>query len=164
MSENTDLCSIRIALLLVLTGLLFGIAMGIGFGVNEDYFKDYINTGIAANPEVHDQKSAGKIWRYAQRAHFHSTGIAAFSLGLVILVGMSSMRRGMKKTSSILVGLGALYPLSWFSMFILAPAIGRSAAHSHILTELITYVSIIGLLAGLALLLGNLFLGMFKAE
>jgi len=163
-SENSDLSSVRIAILLVLASLLFGIVMGIGFGVNEDYFKDYINTGIAANPEVHDQKSATKIWRYAQRAHFHSTGIAAFSLGLVILIAMSSMKRGMKKTSSILVGLGSLYPLSWFSMFMLSPAIGRSAAHNHILTELFTYVSIGGLLAGLALLLGNLFLGMFRAE
>ncbi len=164
MSENSGLNSIRIALVLVLAGLLFGIAMGIGFGANEDYFKDYINIGIAANPDVHSKSSAGKIWRYAQRAHFHSTGIAAFSLGLVILIALSSMKQGMKKTSSILVGLGGLYPFSWFSMFLLAPAIGRSAAHNHILTEMITYVSIIGLLTGIALLLGNLFLGLFKAD
>ena len=145
--------------MLVLAGLLFGVAMGIGFGVNEDFFKEYISNGIAANPEVHDQKSATKIWRYVQRAHFHSTGIAAFSLGLVILIALSSMKQRIKTVSSILVGMGALYPFSWLSMFILAPAIGRSAAHSHILTELFTYVSISGLLAGIGLLLGHLFFG-----
>ncbi len=75
MSGNSGLISIRTASVLVMAGLLFGIVMGIGFGVNEDYFKDYINRGIAANPEVHDQKSAAKTWRYAQRAHFHSTSL-----------------------------------------------------------------------------------------
>lgn len=164
MTGSACLDSVKIALVLVLAGLLFGIAMGIGFGVSEDAFKGYISAGITANPDVHDQKSAAKIWRYAQRAHFHSTGIAAFSLGLVILIALSSMKQRMKTLSSILVGLGALYPFSWLMMFLLAPEIGRSAAHRHILTELFTYTSITGLVAGMGLLLGHLFLGWFRAE
>ncbi|GJL66153.1 MAG: hypothetical protein NPIRA05_11240 [Nitrospirales bacterium] len=76
-----ELSTVKIGLALVLLGLLFGVGMGIVFGVNEDLFKDYIAQGITANPDVHDAKSPDKIWRYAQRAHFHATGIAAFSLG-----------------------------------------------------------------------------------
>ncbi|MGD9850379.1 MAG: hypothetical protein AB7T38_03835 [Nitrospirales bacterium] len=98
--------------------------MGILFGVNEDVFKDFVAQGIAANSEVHDAKSPDKIWRYAQRAHFHSTGIAAFSLGLIFLAMVSSLKPSYKKMSAIFLGLGSLYPLSWFSMFFLAPSIG----------------------------------------
>jgi hypothetical protein len=47
-------------------------------------------------------------------------------------------------------------------MFFLSPSIGRSAAHSHILTELFTYVGVGGLLVGGFLLVANLFLGFFR--
>jgi len=60
------------------------------------------------------------------------------------------------------VGLGGLYPLSWFSMFILAPSIGRGAAHHHIVTEMFTYIGVGSLLAGIAILCANLFLGLFR--
>lgn len=43
-------------------------------------------------------------------------------------------------------------------------ALGRSAAHSHLLTEMFTYIGVGSLLLGLALLLGNLFLGLFTDE
>ncbi|MEZ5853646.1 MAG: hypothetical protein R3D67_02470 [Hyphomicrobiaceae bacterium] len=63
----------------------------------------------------------------------------------------------MKSVSATLIGLGSLYPLAWFSMFLLSPSLGRSAAHSHIATEAFTYVSVAGLLAGMLLLLASLF-------
>lgn len=161
---NMDLSEIKIGLFLVLSGLAFGIALGIGFGANEEGFENYISQGIAAHPELHDAKSPGKIWRYAQRAHFHANGIAAFSIGLLLLVAASSLNQKMKKISSTLIGLGMLYPLSWFTMFLLSPSLGRGAAHGHILTELFTYVGVAGLVAGFAILVGNLFLGLFSAE
>ena len=71
---------IKLGLALVMLGLAFGIGMGISFGVNEDMYKDRITEQVAAHPAVHDEDSVSKIWRYAQRAHFHATGIAAFSL------------------------------------------------------------------------------------
>ncbi|ORU89518.1 MAG: hypothetical protein A6F71_00695 [Cycloclasticus sp. symbiont of Poecilosclerida sp. M] len=108
---NTVLQPVKIGLALVLVGLLFGLMLGMGFGINEDFFKDYVAQGIAANPDVHDDKSQGKIWRYAQRAHFHAMGIAAFSLGLLLLATFSSLKTGFKKTVSVLIGLGGLYPL-----------------------------------------------------
>jgi hypothetical protein len=68
----------------------------------------------------------------------------------------------MKMLASTAIGLVAFYPLAWFTMFILSPSIGRNDAHHHVITEMFTYVGIGGLLLGLMILLGNLFLGLFK--
>jgi hypothetical protein len=161
---SIELSDIKLGLGMVFAGLALGIALGIGFGVNEDAFKDFVADGIAAHPTVHDAKSQDKIWRYAQRAHFHSTGIAAFSIGLLLLVSASSMGRKLKSVTGVLIGLGAFYPLAWLSMFFLAPAIGRGAAHSHLVTELFTYLGVAGLLAGFVILTGNLFFGLFSGK
>jgi len=158
--NKISLYPVRIGLRITLLLLIFGIGMGIAFGVFEDSFKDYIAQGIAANPELHDQKSPSKIWRYAQRAHFHATGIGAFSLVLMLLVLFSSLKDSLKATASVLISLVGLYPLAWFSMFWLSPSLGRSAAHGHIITELLTYIGIGGLLLGLAILIGNIFFGL----
>ncbi len=160
--NNIDLSPIKIGLGLTLLLLLFGLIMGIGFGIAEDSFQDFIAQGIAAHPELHDEESASKIWRYAQRAHFHATGIAAFSLGLMLLVLFSRLKNSMKTVASTAIGLVGLYPLAWFTMFILSPSLGRSAAHHHIITELLTYIGTGGLLVGLAILIGNLFFGLFE--
>ncbi len=128
------------------------------------FFKDYVAQGITTHPDVHDAKSQSKIWRYAQRAHFHSTGIAAFSIGLLLLVAISSLKRKLKKISSTLIGLGFLYPFAWLSMFFLAPSLGRDAAHSHIITEILTYAGVGGLVAGFLILTSNLFFGWFQSE
>ena len=158
---DEEIKAVRIGLFLVMLTLIFGIGLGIGFGVAEDSVKSYISEGVASHEDVHDDKSNSKIWRYAQRAHVHATGISAFSSGLVLLIMFSSLKRNLKTVSSILVGLGGLYPLSWFTMFILAPSIGRGAAHHHIVTEMLTYIGVGGLLLGIAVLCGNLFLEMF---
>ncbi|HFC92213.1 MAG TPA: hypothetical protein ENJ51_05305 [Leucothrix mucor] len=160
--NQIDLSPIKLGLALTLLLLIFGLSMGIGFGIAEDSVKDFIAQGIAANPDIHDEKSASKIWRYAQRAHFHATGISAFSLGLILLVLFSSLRDGMKMLASTSIGLVAFYPLAWFTMFVLSPSIGRNAAHHHVITEMFTYIGVGGLLLGLMILLGNLFLGLFK--
>jgi len=76
----------------------------------------------------------------------------------------SSMRAKMKTMASIFISLIGLYPLAWFSMFILSPSLGRSAAHHHIVTELFTYIGTGGLLLGLAMLMGNIFLGLFSGS
>jgi len=157
---NVHLSAIKSGLALVLFGLAFGIVLGIVFGLNEEIFKDFVSEGIASHPEVHDTKSQDKIWRYAQRAHFHSTGIAAFSIGLLLLVSVSSMSRKVKKVTSILIGLGFLYPFAWLSMFLLAPSIGRSEAHSHIITEMFTYFGVGSLVIGFLMLVGNIFFGL----
>ena len=159
---NTDLGVVKVGLILVLLGLLAGVLLGASFGASEDTFKNYISKGVDAHPAVNDAKSKGKIWRYAQRAHFHATGIAAFSLGLIMVTLFSSMKNKMKSLASTLVGLGSFYPLSWFTMFLLAPSMGRSAAHGHILTEIFAYVGTLGILAGILIIIGNIMFGMFK--
>lgn len=156
--------SVKVGLAFVLIGVLFGVGMGILFGVNEDAYKNYIAQGIAANPEVHAAKSPDKIWRYAQRANFHATGISAFALGLVILIMFSTLTSNYKKTSAILLGLSSFYPLSWFTMFLLAPSIGRRPAHAHILTEIFMYTGVGGLLLGAFFLVANIFFGFFGEE
>ncbi len=161
---SRDVREIRVGLALVLLGLLFGVAMGISFGVNEDAYKNYIAEGIAAHPEVHDAKSQEKIWRYSQRAHFHATGIAAFALAMLFLVMFSDMKVTYKKYTSLLIGLSSLYSFSWFTMFFLAPSMGRGPAHEHALTELFAMTGVGGLMLGGGLLCANLFLGFFKAS
>jgi hypothetical protein len=156
--------TVRTGVFLVMLTLVFGIGLGVAFGVNEDVFETYISDGVAAHPDVHDQSSSSKIWRYAQRAHFHATGIAAFSIGLILLVLHSSLGSRMKKWAAILVGLGGLYPLSWFTMFLLSPSIGRSAAHHHIVTEMFTYIGVGGLLLGISVICANIFLGLFEED
>lgn len=160
---NHVLDTIKPGLLMVLLGLLFGVGMGIVFGINEDMFKDYVAQGVAANPTLHDASSADKIWRYAQRAHFHGTGIAAFSIGLIFLVTLSSLSPQLKKTTSLLIGLGSFYPLAWLTMYFVAPSIGRDPAHTYWLTEIFTYIGVGGLTAGLFIVCTNLFFGLFKA-
>ena len=159
---SNEIKVIKVGLVLVLLGLLFGVCTGISFGINEDAYKNYIAKGIAAHPEVHDTKSQDKIWRYSQRAHFHATGIAAFALGLLFLVMFSDMKAQYKKVSSTLIGLSSFYPFSWFTMFILAPSIGRGPAHDHVLTEIFVMIGVGGLLLGVGLLVANLFLGVLK--
>jgi len=153
---------VKFGLFLVLLTLVFGIGLGVTFGTAEDAVKTYIVNGVNAHPEVHDIKSTDKIWRYAQRAHFHATGIAAFSIGLVLLVMFSSLKSGLKTFTSLLIGLGGLYPLSWLSMFMLAPSMGRDAAHSHIVTESLTYIGVGGLLLGIIILSASLFLNILN--
>ena len=161
---SAELATVRAGLAIVLVGLFLNIGLGISFGVNEDAYKEYVTEGVAANPALHDEASKDKIWRYALRTHFHAGGIAAFCLGLIILIMFSDLSAKLKTASSILIGLGSFYPLSWFSMFLLSPSIGRSPAHEHILTQLFTYIGVGGLLLGSFFLVANLYLGLFKEQ
>jgi len=161
---SADISTVRAGLAIVLLGLFLNVALGISFGVNEDVYKDYVAEGVAAHPQLHDETSEDKIWRYAQRTHFHAGGIAAFCLGLIILVMFSKLPRNLQRSSSILIGLGSLYPLAWLSMFFLAPSIGRGPASEHILTMLFTFVGVGGILLGSFFLVANLFLGLFTDQ
>jgi len=161
---NMNISNIRAGLAVVLLGLFFSIGLGVSFGVNEDLYQDYVAQGVAEHPEFHNEESADKIWRYALRTHFHAGGIAAFCLGLVILVMMSSLSAKMQAASSLLIGLGSFYPFAWLSMFYLSPSIGRGAAHEHLLTKLFTFVGVGGLLVGSFILVANLFFGTFREQ
>jgi len=154
-----DIAPVRLGLVLSMLTLLFGIGMGVVFGVNEDGVQDYIKDGIAAHAQLHDQQSQSKIWRYAQRAHFHATGVGAFTLAMILLVGATPMTRRFKAAVSTLIGVGSFYSLAWLSMFLLAPSLGRGAAHDALVTELITKVTVGSLLLGVATLFLHLLFG-----
>ncbi|MCH8930735.1 MAG: hypothetical protein IIA98_07455 [Proteobacteria bacterium] len=49
-------------------------------------------------------------------------------------------------------------------MFLLAPSMGRGAAHDHILTEFFVYIGVGGILIGSFFLIANLFLGLFNSR
>lgn len=146
---------VRIGILICIAIMLFGIALGVGFGMNEDAFKEMISQGVSAFPQVHDAKSSDKIWRYVQRAHFHALGVAAFSMTLILIAALSSLSATKKKVTAILISLGGTYSFSWFTMFLLSPSIGRSAAHDSFLTVFWVYLSVGSLLAGMVLLIAN---------
>ncbi len=151
-----DISVLRVGLILSMLTLIFGISMGVMFGANEDGVKQYISDGVAANPAQHDAKSESKIWRYAQRSHFHATGVAGFALVLVLLTGLTSLSRKLKFSAATLIGVGSFYPMAWLSMFILSLPLGRSGAHHALITELITYLTVGCLSAGILLLMYGL--------
>ena len=74
------------------------------------------------------------------------------------------MKEALKKLTAILIGLSGFYPVSWFTMFLLAPSIGVEAAHDHYLTETFVYLGVGGLSLGILLLAANLFLGFFAED
>lgn len=157
-----NLTNVKIGLALVMFGLLFGIGFGITFGTSESFFKTYIARGMAAHPELHDAKSPDRISRYARRAHFHATGIAAFSIGLLLLVSASDLKKRFKAVTVVFIGLGSLYSFAWLVMFILSASVGRNAIHSYPLAVMPSYIGICGLLLGAVILLANLFFGLFS--
>lgn len=164
MGLNIDLKVIRVGLLITLFTLIFGTGLGIVFGAKEEVFKNYISENIQANPTVHDHKSKDKIWRYVQRAHFHSSGIAAYSLALLLIILVSKMKDSMRSFSATMIGVGTLYSFAWYLMFYLAPLIGRDAAKNHFLTESIVYISTAAFVIGLFMIIANVFFNMFSNE
>lgn len=137
-----DISNLRVGLILSMLTLIFGVSMGVMFGANEDGVKGFIAEEIATHQAVHDEKSQSKIWRYAQRAHFHATGVSAFALVLILMTGLTTLSRKMKFIASTLIGIGSFYPLAWLSMFLLSLSMGRDAAHHALTTELITMVTV----------------------
>jgi hypothetical protein len=153
-----DISDLRVGLVLSMLALIFGISMGVMFGTAEDGVKQFISDGIAAHPAQHDAKSQSKIWRYAQRSHFHATGVGGFALVLVLVTGLTALPRKLKFVAATLIGVGSFYPMAWLSMFLLSPSLGRDGAHHAAITELITYLTVGSLCAGILLLMVGLLL------
>ncbi|MBF0446667.1 MAG: hypothetical protein HQL67_00555 [Magnetococcales bacterium] len=156
---KNQLSSIRFGLIISMLTLFFGLGMGMLFGMKEDAVKNWIDEGIAQHSSLHDSKSPAKIWRYAQRAHFHAMGIGAATIALILVVGYSDLRRKLKTITAILIGLGGLYPLAWFSMFLLGPSMGREAAHHAFITEFWTHLGVGSLFVGMLILFSHILFG-----
>lgn len=159
MNNSSLLDDVRPGLIIAGLFLLFGILMGVAFGVFEDNIKEMINTAVDLNASVHLEgvsKAKGKIFRWWQRAHFHATGMGAFTLAMIAIVALSGLKSSFKRWASILIALAGLYPLSWLLMSLVAPSMGRDAAHHNIAVELLVYAGMLCLFAGMAIIFSNI--------
>lgn len=130
----------RIPYLIAILALIGGVFISILFGYNEDYFQNNINEGLKKNEKVNQiqdpvekaavlKAEAEKNWRYYQRFHFHSTGIGAMIMGVLLFVSFLSAPEKLKITTSYLVAVGGfLYPFVWLFAAIYGPELGREVA------------------------------------
>jgi hypothetical protein len=126
--------------ILTITSMILGVFIAILFGVNEQMFKGKIKQDLGNNQKimsiVDEGKRAAKIkaessknWRYYQRFHFHSTGIASMTLGVLILLSFSVASGGLKLVAGYMVSIGGfLYPFIWLFAAMYGPIMGRTAA------------------------------------
>jgi len=126
--------------LIALFTLIAGVFIAILFGVNEHFFKDKIAMAIQNNTNIQSitnesareakiNKEKSKNWRYYQRFHFHSTGIGAMSLGVLLLLGLFKLPATQKLVCSYLISIGGLlYPYYWLLAAIYGPIWGRTQA------------------------------------
>jgi hypothetical protein len=77
---------------------------------------------------------------------------------LVLVTGLTALSRNLKFVAATLIGFGSFYPMAWLSMFLLSPSLGRDGAHHAAITELITYLTVGSLSAGILLLMVGLLL------
>jgi len=126
--------------ILTIFSMILGVFIAILFGVNEHLFKDKIQKDLGNNDKImsivdEGQRSAklkaeaSKNWRYYQRFHFHSTGIASMALGVLILLSFSMGSNTLKLVSSYMVSIGGfLYPFVWLGAAMYGPILGRGPA------------------------------------
>ena len=120
--------------------MILGVFIAILFGVNEHLFKDKIKKDLGNNEKIMSivdegkrsakmNAEASKNWRYYQRFHFHSTGIASMTLGVLILLTFSMSSSTLKLVSSYMVSIGGfLYPFVWLGAAMYGPIMGRGPA------------------------------------
>ena len=130
----------RIPYLIAILTLIGGVFISILFGYNEDYFQNNIKEGLKKNEKVNQiqdpvekaavlKAEAEKNWRYYQRFHFHSTGIGAMIMGVLLFVSFLSAPEKIKIITSYTVSIGGfLYPYVWLFAAIYGPEMGRNAA------------------------------------
>ena len=130
----------RIPFLVAVSGMAGGVFIAILFGANEDLFHRAIQQGLRQNQAIErlpasDKKKAlikseeGKAWRYYQRFHFHSTGIGAMSVALLLLLCFLQGADLLRMVASYCVSVGgALYPFVWLFAALYGPQLGRAAA------------------------------------
>lgn len=160
--------SYKIPFLITVLSVLGGVLVAIVFGVNEDFIKHKIALGLEKNPDIQamqnlDEKSlklkaeANKNWRYYQRYHFHSNGIAAMTIGLLLLLLCLKLSKLEYFLASYAMSIGGfIYPFVWLFAGIYGPIMGRSNAKEAFF--------IFGYMGGVYLLgvIYTLFLAIFK--
>lgn len=130
----------KLPIVITILSVLGGVLIAIVFGVNEDFIKQKIAVGLEKNQEIQAISSpeakaeklkaeADKNWRYYQRYHFHSNGIAAMTFGLLILLSFLKLSKIEHLVASYALSLGGFfYPFVWLFAGIYGPIMGRSNA------------------------------------
>lgn len=130
----------KIPFLITIFGIILGVFIAILFGVNEDMFKEKIKDGLSRNVKIQQIEDAAekdakikseseKNWRYYQRFHFHSTGIGAMALGLLLLLAFVGAPGNLKNIVNLAISVGGvLYPFVWLFAGLYGPEMGRDQA------------------------------------
>ncbi len=157
--------AIRWPLAIVLISILFGTGMGAFFGAKEESVKTYLENELQKNELFSkvDESSEGqkakeklaqtkdKSWRYILRAHFHGGGIAALSLGLLLLLGHMTLSSGKRQLIGFGIAIsGFLYPLFWLFSGLYGPSMGTGAAKQKF--EMFAYAGALHVLLTLVVL------------
>ncbi len=144
--------------MLALLSIIGGVFISILFGLNEDIFKSKISAGLDRNVKIQQildptQKAekikveADKNWRYYQRFHFHSTGIGAMMMGILLFLSKLRAPKKHRTAASFMIAVGGfLYPFMWLFAGIYGPEMGRNEAKEAF--------AILGYMGGLFLLGG----------
>lgn len=132
----------RIPFIITVFGMALGIFIAILFGINEDIFKGYIKDEIKISShyakvspvqkEAYFKKEYSKNWRYFQRFHFHSTGIGAMTLAMLLFLAFLEAPKNLKSLTSYALSVGGFfYPFVWLFAGIYGPIWGRSVAKEN---------------------------------
>lgn len=132
----------RIPFAISVFSLFLGVFISVLFGINEDIFKGKIAKDLKKNEKIMSildpatqkakiEKEKSKNWRYYQRFHFHSTGIGAMTIGLLLLLQLMSQFTKVHLVTSYSLSIsGFLYPFIWLFAGMYGPIMGRSEAKS----------------------------------
>ena len=129
----------KIPYLIAIAGMIAGVFIAILFGANEEMFKNKIKAGLEQNVKIQQMaepertaklaSEQDKNWRYYQRFHFHSTGIGAMSLALLIFLSFIAAPERIRAVTAYGTAIGGmLYPFVWLFSGIYGPSMGRSEA------------------------------------
>ncbi|HXZ26342.1 MAG TPA: hypothetical protein VEI24_08990 [Nitrospiria bacterium] len=137
--SRTVLAPVMPGLIISFFAIVVGTSLGMAFGLYEEPIRDYLTTQIKAHPEAHDQapdavnRDVNKAWRDIQRAHFHSQGLGALGVGIILVLSLSWVSAPVKRWVALATGLGALlYPFCWLLMGLRVGPMGAEAAHASV--------------------------------
>ena len=132
--------SYKFPFILTVLSIVGGVFISILFGANEDLFKNRILEGLQKNVKIQSivdtsekeakiKSEADKNWRYFQRYHFHSNGIASLTLALLVFLAfVKASKKEILITSYLIAVCGFLYPFVWLFAGLYGPEMGRTEA------------------------------------
>lgn len=161
-----ELAPMKIGALLSLLTLLLGFGLGALFGLAEDTIKEgFVEAAkltladSAADLEQEARSLTGRAWTYMKRSHLHANGLGTSSLAAILLMTLLAASDGLKKLTSLLLGVGAFgYSTFWLLAAQRTPVLGSTGAAKESLRWLAmpsTAFLVIGLLLVIWMVVSN---------